>query len=86
MAQLGHPRRPLRLRVWNVRVASLLSPKRVSHTHRLGFSYREGYPDIRTVDYWLGGDKAERYPQSRCALDSLAVTFTYRLTPMQDEL
>lgn len=26
---------------------------------------REGYPDIRTVDYWLGGDKTERFPQSR---------------------
>ncbi|KAH9483065.1 Beta-mannosidase B [Psilocybe cubensis] len=25
----------------------------------------QGYPDIRTVDYWLGGDKSERYPQSR---------------------
>ncbi|KAL4241994.1 Beta-mannosidase glycosyl hydrolase [Abortiporus biennis] len=25
----------------------------------------EGYPNIRTVDYWLGGDKKERYPQSR---------------------
>jgi len=25
----------------------------------------EAYPDIRTVDYWLGGDKSERYPQSR---------------------
>ncbi|KAH7916082.1 glycoside hydrolase family 2 protein [Hygrophoropsis aurantiaca] len=25
----------------------------------------EGYPNIRTVDYWLGGDKSERYPQSR---------------------
>ncbi|EPQ58996.1 glycoside hydrolase family 2 protein [Gloeophyllum trabeum ATCC 11539] len=25
----------------------------------------EAYPNIRTVDYWLGGDKAERYPQSR---------------------
>ncbi|CDO71388.1 Glycoside Hydrolase Family 2 protein [Trametes cinnabarina] len=25
----------------------------------------EGYPDIRTVDYWLGGDRSERYPQSR---------------------
>ncbi|OBZ77132.1 Beta-mannosidase B [Grifola frondosa] len=24
-----------------------------------------GYPDIRTVDYWLGGNTAERYPQSR---------------------
>lgn len=25
----------------------------------------EGYPDIRTVDYWLDGDAAERYPQSK---------------------
>ncbi|PAV20886.1 glycoside hydrolase family 2 [Pyrrhoderma noxium] len=25
----------------------------------------EGYPNIRTVDYWLGGDKEERHPQSR---------------------
>ncbi|KZT33739.1 glycoside hydrolase family 2 protein [Sistotremastrum suecicum HHB10207 ss-3] len=25
----------------------------------------QGYPDIRTVDYWLGGDKSERYPQSK---------------------
>lgn len=25
----------------------------------------QGYPDIRTVDYWLGGDAAERFPQSR---------------------
>ncbi|KAH9900032.1 glycoside hydrolase family 2 protein [Cubamyces lactineus] len=25
----------------------------------------EGYPNIRTVDHWLGGDKSERYPQSR---------------------
>ncbi|TFK43576.1 glycoside hydrolase family 2 protein [Crucibulum laeve] len=25
----------------------------------------EGYPNIRTVDYWLGGNTAERFPQSR---------------------
>ncbi|EIW82049.1 glycoside hydrolase family 2 protein [Coniophora puteana RWD-64-598 SS2] len=25
----------------------------------------EGFPDIRTVDYWLAGNKSERYPQSR---------------------
>ncbi|KAI0723105.1 glycoside hydrolase family 2 protein [Earliella scabrosa] len=25
----------------------------------------QGYPNIRTVDYWLGGDRSERYPQSR---------------------
>ncbi|KAI9574617.1 glycoside hydrolase family 2 protein [Boletus coccyginus] len=25
----------------------------------------EGYPNIRTVDHWLGGDQIERYPQSR---------------------
>lgn len=28
-------------------------------------SNRQGYPDIRTVDYWVGGNIAERYPQSR---------------------
>lgn len=26
---------------------------------------RQGFPDIRTVDYWLGGDETERFPQSR---------------------
>jgi len=25
----------------------------------------QGYPDIRTVDYWLGGNKDERFPQSK---------------------
>ncbi|KAJ6614286.1 glycoside hydrolase family 2 protein [Mycena sp. CBHHK59/15] len=25
----------------------------------------ESYPNIRTVDYWLDGEKSERYPQSR---------------------
>ncbi|KDR83785.1 hypothetical protein GALMADRAFT_133195 [Galerina marginata CBS 339.88] len=25
----------------------------------------QGYPDIRTVDYWVGGNTAERFPQSR---------------------
>ncbi|KAJ3922775.1 glycoside hydrolase family 2 protein [Lentinula edodes] len=25
----------------------------------------EGYPNIRTVDYWLGGETKERFPQSR---------------------
>ncbi|KAH9849972.1 glycoside hydrolase family 2 protein [Lenzites betulinus] len=25
----------------------------------------EAYPNIRTVDYWLGGDESERFPQSR---------------------
>ncbi|KAF8812399.1 glycoside hydrolase family 2 protein [Phlegmacium glaucopus] len=25
----------------------------------------QGFPDIRTVDYWLGGNKTERFPQSR---------------------
>ncbi|KIM26256.1 glycoside hydrolase family 2 protein [Serendipita vermifera MAFF 305830] len=25
----------------------------------------QGYPDLRTVDYWIGNDRAERYPQSR---------------------
>ena len=36
-------------------------------TSILCMSHREGYPNIRTVDHWLGGDKAERYPQSRYA-------------------
>ncbi len=27
--------------------------------------FREGYPNIRTVDYWLGGEKSERFPQSK---------------------
>ena len=26
---------------------------------------RQGFPNVRTVDYWLGGDKTERFPQSR---------------------
>lgn len=30
--------------------------------------HREAYPDIRTVDYWLDGDKSERFPQSRYVL------------------
>ena len=47
-------------------VYPLPSHRRMSHTHRLGSFFREGYPDIRTVDYWLGGNNAERYPQSRC--------------------
>jgi len=25
----------------------------------------EGYPNMRTVDYWLAGNKSERHPQSR---------------------
>ena len=25
----------------------------------------QAYPDIRTVDHWINGEKAERYPQSR---------------------
>ncbi|TFK75967.1 glycoside hydrolase family 2 protein [Pluteus cervinus] len=25
----------------------------------------QGYPNIRTVDYWFGGDTSERFPQSR---------------------
>ena len=32
----------------------------------LNDDFRQGYPNIRTVDYWLGGDKSERFPQSRC--------------------
>lgn len=34
---------------------------------RLGLSSHRflGFPNIRTVDYWLDGNKKERYPQSR---------------------
>lgn len=27
--------------------------------------HRQAFPNIRTVDYWLGGNKTERFPQSR---------------------
>ncbi|KAL9712669.1 hypothetical protein Ac2012v2_003906 [Leucoagaricus gongylophorus] len=40
----------------------------------------EGYPNIRTVDYWLEGDKSERYPQSRvCNNHNKADGFERRL-------
>lgn len=40
--------------------------------HKLAHSIcRQAYPNIRTVDYWIGGDISERYPQSRCVFDSL---------------
>ena len=40
--------------------------------HKLAHSlYRQAYPNIRTVDYWIGGDASERYPQSRCVFESL---------------
>ncbi|KAI0315972.1 glycoside hydrolase family 2 protein [Amylostereum chailletii] len=29
----------------------------------------EAYPDIRTVDFWTGGDLAERFPQSRTSVN-----------------
>lgn len=29
----------------------------------------QGYPDIRTVDYWTGDHKTERYPQSRTSVN-----------------
>ncbi|KAL8277704.1 hypothetical protein RQP46_009826 [Phenoliferia psychrophenolica] len=25
----------------------------------------QGYPDVKTIDYWLDGDKSERFPQSK---------------------
>ena len=40
--------------------------------HKLAHSLcRQAYPNIRTVDYWTGGDASERYPQSRCVHASL---------------
>ncbi|EIM88069.1 beta-mannosidase [Stereum hirsutum FP-91666 SS1] len=29
----------------------------------------EAYPDIRTVDYWVGDDKSQRFPQSRVTVN-----------------
>lgn len=62
MAQLGYPRGSIRVRIRNVSdliVGNVSVP--VDHC----VSYREGFPDRRTVDYWVGDDKAERHPQSR---------------------
>ncbi|EAU84749.2 beta-mannosidase [Coprinopsis cinerea okayama7 len=40
----------------------------------------QGYPNIRTVDYWLDGDKSQRYPQSRvCNNHNKADGFERRL-------
>jgi beta-mannosidase len=44
-------------------VARLAIPYARSSSH----PHREAYPNIRTVDYWTGGDVSERYPQSRYA-------------------
>ncbi|KAI0772566.1 glycoside hydrolase family 2 protein [Irpex lacteus] len=43
----------------------ILAGRFVSEFGMQAMRSREGYPDIRTVDYWLGGDKTERFPQSR---------------------
>ncbi|KAG6855148.1 hypothetical protein C0991_006077 [Blastosporella zonata] len=46
----------------------------------------EGYPNIRTVDYWLGGNKSERFPQSRTNNNhNKADGFERRLEVMQAE-
>ena len=48
---------------------------------------RQGYPNIRTVDYWLGGDKAERYPQSRHApLKQVVQNLRTHIENVQDKL
>lgn len=40
----------------------------------------QGYPNIRTVDHWLGGEKSQRYPQSRvCNNHNKADGFERRL-------
>ncbi|KAF9534884.1 beta-mannosidase [Crepidotus variabilis] len=40
----------------------------------------QGFPNIRTVDYWVGANKAERYPQSRtCNNHNKADGFERRL-------
>jgi hypothetical protein len=61
MAQLGHTCWTLCIGIWNVGILSTQCMDNIS------LSGREGYPGIRTVDHWLGGDQTERYPQSRYA-------------------
>jgi beta-mannosidase len=36
----------------------------------------QGYPDIRTVDYWIGEDKRERFTQSRYAWSEQLFAYT----------
>jgi hypothetical protein len=58
---MGYPRWTFRLRIRNVRhVPFRTIPPPVG----LMF-HRQGYPDRRTVDFWTGADKAERFPQSK---------------------
>jgi len=55
--------------IFSLGVSSLNSECMMNHCMLcLGLTnipYREGFPNIRTVDYWLDGKKTERYPQSR---------------------
>ena len=44
-------------------------------THAAHRGHREAYPNIRTVDHWLGGNKAERFPQSRYRIRAASSTF-----------
>ena len=66
MAQLGHLGWPLRVRIRHVRTLFPPCDANVTRGAHPRATLRQGYPDIRTVDYWLGGNKAERFPQSRC--------------------
>lgn len=62
------------VRLSNVRAQSTLHAR--PHTYEAyDVDRRQGYPNIRTVDYWLGGNKAERFPQSRYVHRLL---FTYK--------
>lgn len=64
---------------WDVLAGRFVSEFGMSVAHGCGdlvhklahSSCRQAYPNIRTVDYWIGGDVSERYPQSRCVYVSL---------------
>lgn len=61
LAQLGRSGGPFRVRIRDVCVF----PSPLNHHSLIFRPDRQGYPNIRTVDHWLQGDKSERYPQSR---------------------
>lgn len=63
MAQLGQACRPVRQVCFASRISRMIRLQMGCHLHsEFGM---EGFPDIRTVDYWLDGNTAERFPQSR---------------------
>jgi hypothetical protein len=73
LARLGPVERTIRFGVWNVRMRT----SRSVFFPDVRVSDRQGYPNIRTVDYWLGGEMSERHPQSRWIFRSSAFFFFF---------